>query len=119
MTNADPIDAINPSFVGKLGSGRINALNTLLFENNKKLPLKLVTNGIYTQKVADYYNVSFDISNYSMDGANQVKYELMSTDPSIEIMSQYGYGQILPNGTTKTPYLVSLDSQSRTIAGLH
>lgn len=107
LGNADPIDALNQSYIGKLGSGRINAYKSLLFESTNKLPLKLVTNGIYTQKVNDYYTVAFDVTNYSLDGAEKVKFEISTTNPNILIMSQYGYGPLTPNATTKTGYMVS------------
>lgn len=105
--NTDPIDALNPSYIGKLGSGRINAHKALLFNAPQKLPLKLVTNGIYYQKEFDYYKVGFDISNYSLDGAENVKFEITTNNPNLEIMQSTGYGPLSANSTTKTDYFVS------------
>jgi hypothetical protein len=107
LGNADPVDPLNPGYVGKLGYGRINAHKSLLFESTAKLPMKLVTNGIYYEKAFDYYKISFDVSNYSMDGANQVKFELSTSNPNIQILSSYGYGPILGNNTTITDYFVA------------
>ena len=108
LANADNIDHLNPNYRGLLGSGRINVLNSILFENNKKFPLKLVTSGIHYNMVADYYNIGFNIQNYSMDGANNVKFEFFTDNPNIELLAPYAYGMIGAEGSTVTPAFLPL-----------
>ena len=65
----DNIDAKNPSFAGKLGTGRLNALRALLHVPPRRLPVKLLTKFKYPQPNAGsstglVYIPSFPVSPF-------------------------------------------------------
>lgn len=102
LGNTDNIDAENPTYIGKLGFGRVNAYKTLSQDFTGKFPMKLNFKSIQTQKVGDVYNIGFEIFNYSLDGANQVLFTISTNDPNIQIINDEFINPVNPDGTTFT-----------------
>ncbi|HOV92345.1 MAG TPA: S8/S53 family peptidase [Candidatus Kapabacteria bacterium] len=108
LGNTDKIDSINPSYVGKLGYGRVNAYKTLLQDFTGKFPLKLDLRSVQSQKIGETYNIGFEIFNYSMDGANQVRFTISTSDPNLQIINNQFINSVSAEGTTFTTLSTSL-----------
>lgn len=119
--NVDNIESLNPNYPGMLGTGRINAYKALLNDFTSKFPLKIVFNSVIHKKTNNIYELSYNIFNYSEDGANSVKITLSSSDPKINIINPIGYTSVAPNGPTNTGYInsFSITQNANSFATLH
>ncbi len=102
LGNTDNIDSLNPAYIGRLGYGRVNAYKALSQDFTGKFPMKINLKSIQTEKEDDVYNVGFEIFNYSMDGANQVRFTISTTDPNVQILNPEFINSINAEGTTFT-----------------
>jgi len=119
--NVDNIENLNPGYPGMLGNGRVNAYKALLNDFTGKFPLKIVFNSVIHKKTGNVYEISYNIFNYSEDGANSVKFTLSSTDSKINIVNPTGYSSVAQNGPTRTGFINSFQiiQNSNSFATLH
>ncbi|WP_291400763.1 S8 family serine peptidase [Daejeonella sp.] len=89
LATADNIDALNPSFAGKLGRGRLNVFravsDTRPAIRNQKLTILDKANG--SRPAEDTLRLFFDLKNI-LSPASAVIAKLSSSNPNIQILDQ-------------------------------
>lgn len=106
---ADNIDAINPDYTHKLGSGRINAFRALdetgvtAPEELRVLLLDYIIhdeNGNDIIEPGETVDLDFSFMNYSMyDGGNTATFTLLSNDPEVSVLNGTYMASLLPDDT--------------------
>ncbi len=102
LSNADPIDAKNPSYKGLLGSGRVNVYNAIARDLFPKISLLQYTwqnTKSQTPHPGDSLRLEFTLENKSgWKDAKGVKIHLRSTSPYVQILDSLLAIDSLVNG---------------------
>jgi len=103
LSNADPIDAKNPSYKGLLGSGRVNVYNAIardLFPKISLVQYAWQNTKEQTPHPGDSLRLEFTLENKSgWKDARDVKIHLRSTSPYVQILDSLLAIDSLVNGS--------------------
>lgn len=126
LGTADDIDTLNPKYLDKLGTGRINAYRALSDENPKiknKISIDLIqtvvndsnANNNGALEPGEEINVGFTFRNYSpFITANGLKFRIQSLDNDIDVINAEYTGSLANDGFTQLPpvFRVKINSKA-------
>jgi hypothetical protein len=106
LDQADPIDDINPDYAGQLGSGRVNVLKSLMYDQwpylSYVLHTELITSGDADSVMnpGETLRIRVELENEpGWSDASQITGVLRSPDPGVEIIDSLSTWNSIPQNT--------------------